>query len=123
VADGDLMAHIPNPIQKNPVWLDLQCAEQLLRQLYAGKIQALIISGPPGMGKTHLGEKVAREFGQEWNPERPGSFIGLMRIFKQYARGGVLGCDDLDWLWSNSKRWKSSRSSSTPRSVVSSPTV
>jgi DNA polymerase III delta prime subunit len=97
------MAHIPTPIEKNPVWLDLQCAEQLLRQLYAGKIQALIISGSPGIGKSHLGEKVAREFGQKWNPERPGSSIGLMRLFKQYAHGGVLACDDLDWLWSNSK--------------------
>jgi DNA polymerase III delta prime subunit len=98
-----LMVHIPGPIEKNPVWRDLQCAEQLLHQLYRGKIQALIISGPPGVGKSHLGEKIAREYRQKWNPERPGSFIGLMRIFKQHARGGVLVCDDLDELWSNSK--------------------
>jgi DNA polymerase III delta prime subunit len=98
-----LMVHIPGPIDKNPVWRDLQCAEQLLHQLYGGKIQALIISGPPGVGKSHLGEKIAREHRQKWNPERPGSFIGLMRILKQHACGGVLVCDDLDELWSNSK--------------------
>lgn len=98
-----LMAHIPTPIDLNPVWRDLQCAKQLLHQLYEGRIQALVISGPPGVGKSHLGETVAHEHSQEWNPERPGSFIGLMRILKKHARGGVLVCDDLDELWSDSK--------------------
>jgi len=97
------MAHIPTPIELNQVCRDLQCAEQLAHHLYGRKINALIICGPYGIGKTHRCEKVAREHGQKWNPERPGSFIGLMRLFKQYAGGGVLVLDDIDELWSDSK--------------------
>jgi len=55
------MAHIPGPNrEESSLGAISNVPRQLLHQLYGGKIQALIISGRPGVGKSHLGEKIAR---------------------------------------------------------------
>jgi stage III sporulation protein SpoIIIAA len=77
-----MTGHIPGPITSHSIYIQLQRAEQMLSQGYEGKLQALIIYGPPGIGKTTLGENVAKRYHQRWRPERPGTTIGLLRCWK-----------------------------------------
>jgi DNA polymerase III delta prime subunit len=94
-----LRTHLPRKTEDNPIYQQLQVAEDLLRQVYEGRQPALIIYGPPGIGKTTLGEKVARQQGESWRPERPGSKIGLINTLHKRRHGGVVPFDDIDRMW------------------------
>jgi DNA polymerase III delta prime subunit len=95
--------HVPRLIEENDIYQQLQTAEDLVRRVYEGRQPALIIYGPPGIGKTTLGEKVARQYGEPWRPERPGSKVGLIEILYKRRHGGVVPCDDIDGLWDNAE--------------------
>jgi hypothetical protein len=91
--------HTPGPIADNPIYVQLQRAEQMLAHVYEGRLPALILYGPPGIGKSSLGHKVAKAHQERWRPERPGTPLGLVNVLHQNRNGGVVAFDDIDLLW------------------------
>lgn len=79
------MPHVPPPIAENKVYRDLQTTETLARQTHEGRHHALMVTGPPGIGKSHKCEKLAIEYGEAWTPERPGTALGMMMTLRDYS--------------------------------------
>lgn len=88
--------HIPRGIEQNPIYQHMLRSEGLLAQVYEGRVNAVIFYGPPGIGKTSLGAKVAKKHGYGWKPDRPGTAIGLLKVFHDHQKGGVVQLDDID---------------------------
>jgi DNA polymerase III delta prime subunit len=91
--------HVPGPISENVIFIQLQRTEQMLEQVYEGRLPVLVISAPPGIGKSTLGERVARKYHSPWRPERPGTALGLLEVLRKNQHGGVVPFDDIDGLW------------------------
>jgi hypothetical protein len=91
------MTHVPPPIEQNQVHRDLQTTETLLRQTREGRHHALVITGPPGIGKSHMCERLAVEYGEVWSPERPGTALGMMMTLREYS--GVSEDDDGELIY------------------------
>jgi hypothetical protein len=95
--------HVPVPIEQNQVHIDLKNAKYLIGQLHERRHNALLFTGPTGVGKSHLAEEVAVAHGDRWFPEEPGSHKALLLLFEQYQNERVLQFDDRDWMLEDTK--------------------
>ncbi len=76
---------------------------QLLQSIVAGDSNAVIISGPAGVGKSHTVEEVL----SSWNPDQDRFTItkgfvkatGLYKLLYHHREGGVLVFDDADSIF------------------------
>jgi hypothetical protein len=94
------VTHIPGAINENPIYKQIQLIEQMIGQVYEHTITSLVVCGPPGIGKTTEGEKVAKAHGQPWTPQRPGTAIGLLHVLRAFRDASVVAFDDTDGkLW------------------------
>lgn len=77
--------------------------EKLTESAAVGDTRALIISGPPGLGKTHTVTKVVEQMCQDVTVKTisgSASAIGLYRaLYETHAKGSVLIVDDCDTVF------------------------
>jgi hypothetical protein len=93
-----MTGQIPRDIEQNPIYQQIRRSEGLLSQVYEGRVNAMILFGPPGIGKTSVGAKVAKKHSYTWKPDRPGTAIGLLKVFHDHQKGGVVQLDDVDGI-------------------------
>jgi DNA polymerase III delta prime subunit len=93
--------HQPRDIADNPLDQQMQGGDAALTDVYERRIPLALLSGPPGIGKSTLGQKVATRFGQPWQPEAPGTTVGMIDVRIAHARDAVVVLDDVDWHWKN----------------------
>ncbi len=79
----------------NRIKLDIQIIEDAAGLLARGRTHAMVVSGPPGIGKTHIVSKVLQAFGIEPMPLNPVSNAGLIQALYD-ADGRVLLGDDTE---------------------------
>jgi hypothetical protein len=85
----------PN-IEDNPVYRALRVAENWLDDLYDGRINGMVLTGPPGIGKTRLAYTVAKRRGIPICAPRPGTARGLLQCLHDHAHVPIIVLDDLD---------------------------
>src|ERR1051325_5979335 len=90
--------HIPGKIADNVLYQSMERAERRLADLFHGRILAMILYGPPGIGKSHLVRKVAKDLKKKFILVRPGSNIGFLEILYRYRNRPdvVLVFEDID---------------------------
>lgn len=88
-------------IAENKVHKALHNAETWINDLYDGRANALVLSGPAGIGKTHLAHTVAQQRDIPICAPRPGTARGLIRALHDLKDEPIILFDDLDWVWSN----------------------
>ncbi len=93
----------PRPIAENPIFQQVKQAEAKLDLLYQGRIPALVLYGPPGIGKTVATKQMAKRHRVGWRSENPGTPIGLLKIFHKYRAKPVIVIDDVDHLWDSTE--------------------
>jgi hypothetical protein len=81
----------------NPLIQQLRHAETMIELVAKGEFTCTAISGPPGIGKTHLAIKVLNRMGVAHQTIR-GSGAGLMLAAYELRAGGIILLDDADNL-------------------------
>lgn len=90
--------HVPRRIEDNPLYQKQERGEAALIDLYEKRVALTILCGPPGCGKTALGENVAKRYGTRWLPESPGTKIGLIDTIIEHRNKFIIPLDDCDWM-------------------------
>jgi hypothetical protein len=87
-------------ISANPIYQAFTIAEKWIDDLYDGRINGLILYGPPGLGKTYLALTIAKRCGIPITNPRPGTPRGLLDVLYEYRNVRVILFDDFDSIWS-----------------------
>lgn len=78
---------------KNKIKREFCIIKDATQMLSSGRIHGMIVSGPPGIGKTHIVSKVLRGFGNEPMPLSPASNAGLIEALYNAGDRVLLGDD------------------------------
>ena len=71
--------------------------DRLATRIISGQLPSLIISGPPGLGKTYSVERALQTSGKDHDIIRGSiSAVGLYRALYEQRNGGVVVLDDCD---------------------------
>jgi DNA polymerase III delta prime subunit len=93
------MTNTPRPIEENLIYREAVETRIKLKHVYEGRVPALLIDGPAGVGKSTLVKQVGAEYGEHVTFEHPGSAIGLTQLFYKYRNRRLLAIDESDFLW------------------------
>lgn len=91
----------PPNIEDNVIYRAFGTTKHWIGDLYDGRINGMALSGPPGIGKTHLATVVAKERYIPICAPQPRSARGLMQCLYELAHEPVIMIDDLDFIWSD----------------------
>ena len=108
--DDPIPAPTATPPPPNPLYQQFADARALIGHVASGKMTMAGTGGPPGLGKTHLAERVLTEHGFKlWDADSAptpksyvvfsGSTAALIQIAWQMRDGGVIVLDDADGLF------------------------
>ena len=56
--------HVPRPHHLNPITIRLKEVDEVVSLVYQGRKPSVVVSGPPGIGKTHKCEEVSLRYGR-----------------------------------------------------------
>lgn len=90
-------------IANNSVYIGLNTAGNWINDLYDGRSNGMVLTGPAGIGKTHLADAIAARRGINIEKPRPGTARGLMQCLYEctLAEVDVIMIDDLDAIWAD----------------------
>jgi hypothetical protein len=94
----EIVKHVPLPRAENLMQISLNRTTTAAKDVMVGRIKALGVYGPPGVGKTHSVAKAARDVGHAIKVERPDSHLALIQTLYRYRNKPFLVLDEMDHL-------------------------
>lgn len=84
-------------IERNPIYLALETAQKTIRGMFeVGQPIGVVFTGPPGLGKSFLVQRLCRLYHRPWDPLRPSASKLLHEIYSRRHKGGLLLFDEYD---------------------------